>query len=199
MEAFLGAGDGQLHLRTDKSQRELSLNFGLDASWSGNVCTDARFTSITDTGVDSGGDCRTVANLLTFNEWVEELGGLVSQERTILNLLAMPVPSTAFGSVTIRFPSELKNKINLLRFGVNEQGSPVTVIRTAADTWEIEAVEPVDPLDLTQGTKFSVAFLLEGGVGPPKEGLFTVTGFGPLPFHITIVCDVASQCPKPKQ
>ncbi len=113
------------------------------------------------------------------------MGTLFSTQRD-LDLLAMPVGSTAYVSFTIRFPSNKpKAKNNLLRFGGfpgQELSGPVTVIRRAADTWTIEAVEP------------SIGVLLEGNEKPGKDGLFTETGRGPLPFLITIECQVPSQC-----
>ena len=167
-------GEGQLQLGTGTAGRKMTLNFNFDEA----KCTDDRFMMV--------GDCRTVARLVMLREWVlvEETASLRQLKRN-LNLLAMREGSTAYAGFQIFFPSKFERTQNLLRFGFFD-GRPGTVIRTDADTWTIEAVEPFDPTDPSKGTIPSVAVLLEGNEKPKGKEHVTETGRGPLPFQITV-------------
>ena len=186
---------GRLWLRTGKEGRRLILNFDFPETQddSGNVvligadCTDTdRFPSIQVIGVTPLEDCFTVATLSLFQEYgYDGMCCLVPLDRR-LNLLAMPVGSTAYVSFTIAFPAKVKNKTNRLGFGIfTAPDSPGTVTRVAKGTWTLEAVEPLfDNKGKITGTQFSVAELTE----PTKGERRSPTGIGPLPFHVTVVC-----------
>ena len=175
---------GRLRFDTGK-ERTLTLNFGLPDF---PDCAGGNFPSMDN-------ECRTVANLILLNEWEEVAMGDASFLMELdnrLNLLAMTEGEKTFVGFQIGFPSQLKRKINYLRFGWFG-GVAGTVKRgTGKDldhTWTLEAVELDDIL--------SIAELWEANTNSAKGATSSKTGSGSLPFLITVVCKDPTQCVAP--